>query len=121
MYNDLDWNKIFFWYIWQLTTPIEDSELARIAQEISVEKLRCIAVEYLRLPQVDLDNMQQKHGADKYGFSLDILINWRNRNPVERPREVRTFIVADPWTMGAYHFCKKKWTSDDCKNKVDYR
>ena len=84
----------------QSTTPVEDSELARIAQEISVQALRCIAVKDLELTQVDLENMEEKNRADKNAFSLDILISWRNRHPEEEAREVRTFIIADRGTRG---------------------
>ena len=86
----------------QLTTPIKDSELARIAKKISVQTLRCVAVEYLGLTEVEVKNMEEEHGADKNRFSRDILCSWRNRNPAKNAREVRTFVKANPWNNGKY-------------------
>ena len=76
----------------QLQTNITDKELARIAQRMSCKKLKTVAVRYLGLTKDDLENMEEEYRRDKDELKRNILRDWRNRNPGQNARVVRTFI-----------------------------
>ena len=60
---------------------VTDRQIEDLAQVVVSKHMATIAIKYLGLTQVTVDNLRRDRQGDSTAFNRDVLVLWRNRNP----------------------------------------
>ena len=63
-----------------------------LARSIRVTEMHKIALEDLALEDPKIHNLAKEYERDAEKFNYEILVLWRQRNPVENTKEVTVFV-----------------------------
>ena len=60
---------------------VTDRQIEDLAQVVVSKHMETIAIKYLGLTQVTVDNLRRDRQGDSTAFNRDLLVLWRNKNP----------------------------------------
>ena len=64
---------------------VTDRQIEDLAQEVVSKHMATIAIKYLGLTQVTVENLRRDRQGDSTSFNRDLLVLWRNKNPGDQP------------------------------------
>ena len=67
----------------EVTTELKvtDRQIEDLSQAIATKHMATIAIKYLGIPQVTVDNLRRDRQGDSTAFNRDLLVLWKNKNP----------------------------------------
>ena len=59
---------------------VTDRQVEDLSQAIMSKHMATIAIKYLGIPQVTVDNLRRDRQGDSTAFNREVLVLWRNKN-----------------------------------------
>ena len=63
------------------TSKISDIEIEDLSEVIAIKHMATIAIKYMGIPQVTVENLMTTKQRESIRYNRDVLVLWRNKNP----------------------------------------